>query len=255
MKAIYVLLVLGFGVAAFFGLSALKRMNEKLNKIMKADRELVEISKAAKKDNWQHFRQLEAYQQLLASMKFTRQIPPTRSWAASPDLLLALCELVKKSRPKLIVELGSGLSTLVLAKSIPANMRTKIISIDHSDEYAQKTRDLLKEHRIKNAQIRVAPLRPHISGGQWYEVSSIKDIKRVDFLLIDGPPGSKDANARKPALKEFINKLSPNCIVVIDDVTRQGERELAEAFGKALPQHKLEFLNHEKGTAVLTPRG
>ena len=38
------------------------------------------------------------------------------------------------------------------------------------------------------------------------------------------------------------------------DVNRQGERELAEAFAKALPNHVLTIYPHEKGTAVISPK-
>jgi hypothetical protein len=57
-----------------------------------------------------------------------------------------------------------------------------------------------------------------------------------------------------PALKEFKDKLSANAVVIIDDVNRDGERKLAEDFAKALPNHVLTILDHEKGTAVISPR-
>jgi hypothetical protein len=37
-------------------------------------------------------------------------------------------------------------------------------------------------------------------------------------------------------------------------VNRDGERKLAEDFAKALPNHVLTILDHEKGTAVIAPR-
>jgi len=37
-------------------------------------------------------------------------------------------------------------------------------------------------------------------------------------------------------------------------VNRDGERKLAEDFAKALPNHALTILDHEKGTAVIAPR-
>jgi hypothetical protein len=48
--------------------------------------------------------------------------------------------------------------------------------------------------------------------------------------------------------------LSPAAIVVIDDVNREGERKLAEDFAKALSNHELTILDHEKGTAIISPR-
>jgi predicted O-methyltransferase YrrM len=161
-----------------------------------------------------------------------------------------ISETVKKNRPSLVVELGSGVSTLVCAKS----GARKVISIDNSDEYAAKTGDLLKEHKVRGVEIRIAPLRPYANGSEWYDVSALKELKKIDLLIVDGPPGSKNPEARYPALKEFKDKLSAKAIVIIDDVNRDGERKLAEDFAKALPNHRLTILDHEKGTAVISPR-
>jgi predicted O-methyltransferase YrrM len=193
---------------------------------------------------WQSFRQSEAMQQLLTLLKFTAPVPPTRSWAASPDLLLTLTQLVRTYNPKLVVELGSGVSTLVVAKA----GAKKVISIDHSIEFADKTRKMLKEHKIRGVDVRVAELK------DWYDTVKLKDLKRIDLLIVDGPPGSKDPTARMPARAEFIAKLSPNAVIVVDDVNREGELKLAQSFAKALPNHVLTIYPHEKGTAVISPK-
>jgi predicted O-methyltransferase YrrM len=80
----------------------------------------------------------------------------------------------------------------------------------------------------------------------------LKNLKNIDLLVIDGPPGSKNPKARQPALKEFESKLSPKAVIVIDDVNRDGERELAEMFAKAFPKKNLEILPHEKGSGVIS---
>ena len=113
---------------------------------------------------------------------------------------------------------------------------------------------MLKEHKVRGVDIRVAELKAHISGVDWYDTNVIKDLKRIDLLIVDGPPGSKNPQARMPARAEFIAKLSPKAIIVIDDVNRDGERKLAEAFAKALPNHILTIYPHEKGTAVISPK-
>jgi hypothetical protein len=48
--------------------------------------------------------------------------------------------------------------------------------------------------------------------------------------------------------------LSAKAVIIIDDVKRDGESKLAEDFAKALPNHTLTILDHEKGTAVISPR-
>jgi hypothetical protein len=98
------------------------------------------------------------------------------------------------------------------------------------EEFSGKTRELLKEHKVRGAEIRIAPLRPYANGSEWYDVSMIKDLKKIELLIVDGPPGSKNPEARYPALKEFKDKLSTKAVIIIDDVKRDGERKLAGRF-------------------------
>ena len=218
-----------------------------------SERILREISKTAadnKKLAMTAYRQTEAYTQLHKLLDFKLPIPSTRSWAASPDLLLTIAETIQKLKPSLVVELGSGVSTLVAAKA----GAKKIISIDNSEEFGGKTQELLKNHKVRGVEIRIAQLKPYANGSTWYDLDTLTDLKKIDLLIIDGPPGSKNPEARYPALKELKNKLAPNAIIIIDDVKRDGERKLAEEFAKAMPSHELVILDHEKGTAVISPR-
>jgi predicted O-methyltransferase YrrM len=245
--ALLLLILLG----TLYCIRSLRALHSKVSK--KSDqitREIQKVTVENKKQSMIAYRQTEAFIQLSNLMQFKSAIPPTRSWAASPDLLLLISETVKKNKPALVVELGSGVSTLVCAKS----GARKVISIDNSEQYGGKTRDLLKEHKVRGVEIRIAPLRPYANGSEWYEVSVLKDLKKIDLLIVDGPPGSKNPEARYPALREFKDKLSAKAIVIIDDVNRDGERKLAEDFAKALPNHTLTILDHEKGTAIISPR-
>jgi len=248
VNLLLLVLLLAIGLGLAYCIRSLRALHQKVN--TRIAREIAVSTNELKTSMWQSYRQTEAMQQLLSLLKFSAPVPPTRSWAASPDLLLTLAQLVRKHNPKLVVELGSGVSTLVVAKA----GAKKVISIDHSGEFADKTREVLKEHKVRGVEIRVAQLKAHISGVDWYDTAVIKDLKRIDLLIVDGPPGSKNPEARMPARAEFIAKLSPKAIVVIDDVNREGERKLAESFAKALPNHVLTIYPHEKGTAVISPK-
>ena len=248
MNLLLLVLLLAIGLGLAYCIRSLRALHQKVN--TRIAREIAVSTKELKTSIWQSYRQTEAMQQLISLLKFSAPVPPTRSWAASPDLLLTLAQLVRKHNPKLVVELGSGVSTLVVAKA----GAKKVISIDHSGEFADKTREVLKEHKVRGVEIRVAQLKAHISGVDWYDTAVIKDLKRIDLLIVDGPPGSKNPEARMPARAEFISKLSPKAIILIDDVNREGERKLAESFAKALPNHVLTIYPHEKGTAVISPK-
>ena len=219
-------------------------------KVSRESERLLREIKSQTKNSTTSYRQIEAYSQLTNILDFKGVVPPARGWAASPDLLLAIVETIQRVKPSLVVELGSGVSTLVAAKA----GAKKIVSIDNSSEYGGETRDLLKSHKVRGAQIRIAPLVSYGKESTWYDLSAIEDLKKIDLLIIDGPPGSTNPDARYPAIKEFKEKLSPKAIIIIDDVKREGERKLAEDFVKLLPNHKLVILDHEKGTAIISPR-
>jgi len=249
------ILFVGLLLIALLGVAYCARLLRSLH--AKVDRENEKIFRDVnklrsemKKGSMVTYRQSEAYTQLINLLDFKSVVPPTRSWAASPDLLLTIHEVIKQSRPSLVVELGSGVSTLIAAKS----GAKKVISIDNSEEFGGKTRDMLKGHSVRGVEIRIAPLQPYANDSDWYDTSLIKDLKKIDLLIVDGPPGSKNPEARYPALAEFIEKLSPTATIIIDDVHRDGERKLAEDFARALPTHVLTILDHEKGTAVIAPR-
>ena len=237
-------------ITSLYQIRILKRVNEKLIRLVSPERDVRRIAKAQSDAAWEHYRQSEFYAQLLRLLNLSAPIPSTRSWAASPDVLLTLLELSQTSKPTRILDLGSGMSTLVLAKSAP---QATIISIDNSAEFAGKTKKLLETHGVTNVDLRVAPLTPHASGVDWYDLSKLGDISNIDLLFVDGPPGSKNPKARHPAIAECVSKLNSRAIVVIDDAGRDGEKDMAHEFAKVLPNHRLEFLSHEKGTAVLLP--
>jgi predicted O-methyltransferase YrrM len=228
-----------------------RKFGAKLNQLINNEKQTRKNSRELKISTREDYRQSEFYAQLLHLLNLDAAIPPTRGWAASPDVLLTLVESARSSEVRTIVDLGSGVSTLVLAKSSP---HARVISIDNSGEYAAKTRQLLDNHKVTNVDLRVAPLTPHSSGVIWYDSSALSNLAEIDLLFIDGPPATEDGQARHPALDEFVKKLSPKAIVVLDDAGRDGEKELAQKFAAAMPNHVLEFLSHEKGTAVIRPK-
>jgi predicted O-methyltransferase YrrM len=251
LSVIILLVALLILAISFYQIRILKRINEKLIKLLATERDARRIAKAQSEAAWENYRQGEFYSQLLRLLDLSAPIPSTRSWAASPDVLLTLLDLAKSSKPSRVLDLGSGMSTLVLAKCAP---QAEIISIDNSAEYAGKTEKLLAAHGLTNVDVRVATLTPHASGVDWYDLAQLRDVSNIDFLFVDGPPGSKNPKARHPVIVECISKLSPRAVIVIDDAGREGEKEMAHEFAKLLPSHSLEFLSHEKGTAVLLPK-
>ena len=228
-----------------------RKMAIRINSVSKQmSKEIKGQGAAIKGELGHHYHQVEALEQLLPTLKLSATLPPSRGWAASPDFLLTLSSIVRKSKPKLVVELGSGVSTLVSAKS----GAKRIISLDHSIEFGEATREMLKEHKVTGVQIRINELLTYPAGYKWYSPEALIGIKNIDLLVIDGPPSSINPDARYPAIEHLLPLLSKRATVVLDDADREDEKKLAAAFAAAMPNHKLTFLRHEKGTAVISPR-
>lgn len=204
----------------------------------------------------QTFRQLEALQNLNAVLPTSDVLPATRGWAASPDLLLTLVDLVSTERPSLIVECGSGASTLWLALALRRfGIDGRIIALDHDPVFCQRTRDFLARHDVLDlAEVREAPLESFSLDGEtysWYARTAWEDLAGIDLLFVDGPPAATGHQARYPALPLLNKSLSPIATIVLDDLIVPDMREVLPRWLDADPGFSSEILPLEKQAAVL----
>ncbi|HEY8453874.1 MAG: class I SAM-dependent methyltransferase [Micromonosporaceae bacterium] len=173
-------------------------------------------------------REVEALLQLYRDHLPRAPMPPSGQWALDPSGLLELLSRVPRDRPSLVLELGSGTSTVWLAYALERS-GGRLVSVDHDPGYGQRTRDLLERHELsKVAEVRDAPLREVTVGGQerrWYDPTAFADVAGVDLLFIDGPPGATGPLARYPALPLLLPRLAPEALVVLDDAHRPDEQE------------------------------
>jgi len=176
--------------------------------------------------------QVAALCQLYQGLSPRRLLPRTRGWAASPDFLLTLYLTIRERRPELVVEVGSGVSTLVCAYALQQNGSGRLVSLEHDPGFAQKTRLLLVDHAVAGGvEVRDAPLEPLRLGEtdwQWHPSECFEDLRGIELLVVDGPPGRAGSLARFPALPLLRNRLAPGAQVLLDDGARQEERLAAQ---------------------------
>jgi predicted O-methyltransferase YrrM len=215
-----------------------------------------DLDKEIKKEIRKTFRQLEALQNLSAMLPAADVLPATREWAASPDLLLVLVDLVITERPSLIVECGSGVSTLWLALAMRRfGIEGQIIALDHDPVFGGKTRDFLARHGVCDlAEVRDAPLESFSLDGEtysWYARRAWEDLKGIDLLFVDGPPATTGHQARYPALPLLSGSLSPVATAVLDDLVVPDMQKVLRLWLDAYPEFGSEILALEKQAAVL----
>jgi predicted O-methyltransferase YrrM len=204
----------------------------------------------------QTFRQVEAIQNLSAVLPTSDVLPATRGWAASPDLLLVLVDQVIAQRPSLVVECGSGASTLWLALALRRfGIDGRIVALDQDPVFAGKTRDFLARHGVSDlADVRDAPLEDFsLADGtySWYARRAWEDLTGIDLLFVDGPPAATGAKARYPALPLLREALNPAATVVLDDLVVPDMQETLRLWLDAYAEFGSEILPLEKQAALL----
>jgi predicted O-methyltransferase YrrM len=172
-------------------------------------------------------REVEALLQLFTGFTPQAPMPSSGGFALNPTDLLDLLHLVRTRRPRLVLELGSGTSTVWMAYALQKT-GARLVSLDHDPGYAEKTRQALAAHGLAEvAEVRDAPLRPVVLDGRtfpWYDVEALADLGGVDLLVIDGPPEKTGPDARYPAMRVLEKQLADAATIVFDDAHRHDER-------------------------------
>lgn len=134
-------------------------------------------------------------------------------------------------RPRNIVELGSGSSTVVLARYAAAT-GARLTILEHDARYAAKTGRMLAEAGVEQSSfaLHVLPLVPWTMPGvgmteaPWYDGAEKVLTPEVDFVLIDGPP--ERLGGRAATLLALAPYLCADGAwsAWLDDADREGEQ-------------------------------
>jgi len=204
----------------------------------------------------------------LQSYYATGELPTVNSerhsWPVSPDFGLYLVELVALNDYDLIIEFGSGISTVIVAKALATmaaredgRAPTHFISFEHLEPYYRQTRapyyrqtraHLQQAGLVENVQLVLAPLQdwqaPNGNTYAFYDCQAVLvnlaqryagTVRRV-LAVIDGPPAATGKHA--PATGKHARYpagplLVQHCVgaridLVLDDYIREDEKEIAQ---------------------------
>lgn len=183
---------------------------------------------------------IEAVAQLFARINQRAAMPSSGGWALDPVALLALLELIERHRPELVVELGSGTSSIWIGYLLEQLGGGRLVSVESEPEFAERTRAAVEAHSLSDVvDILVAPLEEIDLPGhdaRWYSTAVFEELDGIDLLLVDGPPGGTGHHARYPALPVLRSALAPSALVVLDDVGRADEREIVQRWLESAPE-------------------
>jgi len=179
---------------------------------------------------------------LLSQIKLKSFIPYT-TWSISPTALLHILNFIKINRPKYVVEFGSGISTIYMAKLInDENLDVKLVSIDHDEEWAKIINgDLLNENiPMDKAHSHFVPLKDNNytfldQSILWYDTDILDEIigkNKVEFVVVDGPIGAIK-NSRAGSLIYFEENIeNEELSYIFDDTNRNDEKRIVDELGK-----------------------
>jgi predicted O-methyltransferase YrrM len=198
------------------------------------------------------YRQLEAMVDLRALIAARAPLPALRGWALSPDALRLIMTEVFARMPQLIVECGSGSSSVWLGYAVQRLGVGRVVALEHDERFLSLTRELLRAHGLDDVvEVRHAPLVPWNglgSGAQpWYDVRVVADLDKIGLLLVDGPPAKIDAAARYPALPVLLPKCADDVLIVLDDTVRAGESAVSDRWLAEHPELRRTVHGFEKG--------
>jgi hypothetical protein len=160
-------------------------------------------------------------------------------WSADSVLVHNAVRLLVENRPGLVLECGSGSSTVVVARCLRILGRGRVISLEHDPVLACRTRELLRLHGVDHlVTVVTAPLTDREANARmlrWYGPEYEPFLTDpIDLILVDGPPGPSGPRARYPALPLLDHHLAPDCWILLDDGDRKDEREIAHTWAREL---------------------
>jgi predicted O-methyltransferase YrrM len=152
---------------------------------------------------------------------------PWTTGSMRPAALVAVCNEVVHGARTRIVECGSGVSTVMLARLLRERGAGGLTAIEHDLHWAALVEDQLRREGLDTiGRVLRAPLTGE---PQWYGAEGLTAVPdAVDLLLVDGPPACDPGKgtSRAPAFPWFAQRLVAGAAVIVDDIDRPGERQV-----------------------------
>jgi methyltransferase family protein len=152
---------------------------------------------------------------------------PWTTGSMRPAGLVVVCnEIVHGARTR-IVECGSGVSTVVLARLLRERGAGRLVAVEHDRHWAALVHQQLRREALDGiARMLDVPLEGE---PPWYGPAALVELPDdVDLLVVDGPCACDVGHGmrRAPALPRFQECLVVGAAVVLDDIARPGERDV-----------------------------
>lgn len=201
--------------------------------------------------------QVENFIRLQSYMGADFLMPEMHAWPISPDLGVLLIRLVESGDYDAVIEFGSGVSTVILAKALAKRAESvneppvPFVSFEHLDAYGEQTAAMLRRARLQEqVELTLAPLVPFTApdgrSSAYYDcaASLARLCERLTpatpriLVLVDGPPAATGPQARYPALPALLAAFGDRVRfdILMDDYIRDDERKILKRWEALLTE-------------------
>ncbi len=209
------------------------------------------------------YRQIEGLLSIQSVMSGNPAVKPLRGWALSPDAIAIILGELRDHASPLMMEFGSGQSTIVFGMFFKSQRAGRLVTIEHDADYADKLRSQLDRYELGEVvDVRTVPLTTHEFNGlekvescASYDLSGLPN-ETINLALVDGPIWHNGKFTRFVPLKWSIEHLSPGGKIYLDDANREYEKDVIRLATRNYPVLAHTLLPVEKGLSVLYfPKG
>jgi len=170
---------------------------------------------------------------------------PTTDWSMTRAALIELETYLYREQPRKILEMGSGLSSVVLAH-YARNTGASVTTLEHDRHYLRQTQALLRDRDLdRNIDLVYSELcdTPPV---YIHPLPS-----EIDFLVIDGPP--ERLGGRAATLPDALPHMADKWVAWLDDGDRPGEQAAVDLWKK---DHKIRSRQTQipRGVTLLSDR-
>lgn len=165
---------------------------------------------------------------------------PFNGGALRPICIAYILNEIIINQRKMILEFGSGLSTIMMARLIKKNnLDVKIFSVEHNQEWASIIERYLEKENLRQyvniIRTDLKEIKTNLGNVNWYEYNTIINNinhNKFDLIIVDGPPANAEniKYSRYPALINMTDNFEEDFCLILDDANRKGEQQIIKSF-------------------------
>lgn len=204
-------------------------------------------------------REVQSVLEIRAALGADVRLPPFGSPMIEADCGSVIVRHILDHRPALVVEAGSGSSTMLAATCLERLGAGKVVALEHLEPWAEAARANLRSLGLADyGDVRYAPLELQECDGcewSWFAAAAQCFDRPIDLLFVDGPPsgGTVARQSRFPALPLLARHLNEEAWVIVDDAHRGDSREMVARWRALLAGWSFEerVLPTKRGTGLI----